>query len=122
MRVVIVDDDEALLRAMEQYVAGAGHDVVAFTQFESAKSHLATAQFDVVVTDVRLGAFNGLQLATLAKVEHPGAIVIVLSGFDDSVLRNDATRIGARFHLKPISPLQLLADIEGVSARKPVGQ
>jgi DNA-binding response OmpR family regulator len=122
MRVVIVDDDEALLRAMEEYVAGAGHDVVAFTQFDSAKSYLATAQFDVLVTDVRLGAFNGLQLATLAKLEHPGAIVIVLSGFDDSVLRNDATRIGARFYLKPISPLQLLADIEGVSARKPAGQ
>jgi DNA-binding response OmpR family regulator len=122
MRVVIVDDDEALLRAMEQYVAGAGHDVVAFTQFESAKSYVATAPFDVLVTDVRLGAFNGLQLATLSKLEHPNAIVIVLSGFDDAVLRNDAARIGARFFVKPIGGPRLLAEIHGVSPRKPMRQ
>lgn len=111
MRVVIVDDNEPLLRAMEECVAGAGHDVVAFGQFESAKTYLATTQFDVLVTDVRLGAYNGLQLAMFAKLEHPETTAIVLSGFDDPVLRKDAASIGARFCVKPVGTEALLDGI-----------
>jgi DNA-binding NtrC family response regulator len=115
MRVVIVDDNEPLLRAMEQCVAGAGHDVVAFGQFESAKTYLATTQFDVLVTDVRLGAYNGLQLAMFAKLEHPETTAIVLSGFDDPVLRKDAASIGARFCVKPVGTDALLDGIANTS-------
>jgi DNA-binding NtrC family response regulator len=111
MRVVIVDDNEPLLHAMEQCVASAGHDVVVFAQFESAKTYLATTQFDVLVTDVRLGAYNGLQLAMFAKLEHPETTAIVLSGFDDPVLRKDAASIGARFCLKPVGTDALLDGI-----------
>jgi DNA-binding NtrC family response regulator len=111
MRVVIVDDNEPLLRAMEQCVARAGHEVVAFAQFEPAKSYLATTQFDVLVTDVRLGAYNGLQLALFAKLEHPETTAIVLSGFDDPVLRRDAASIGARFCVKPVRQDALLNGI-----------
>ncbi len=112
MRVVIVDDNEPLLRAMERCVAGAGHHVVAFAEFESAKTYLASTRFDVLVTDVRLGAYNGLQLAIFAKLEHPETTAIVLSGFDDPVLRKDAASIGAHFCVKPVATAALLSSIE----------
>ena len=51
--------------------------------------------FDALITDVRLGAFNGLQLAVMARDTHPEIRVIVFSGFDDPVLRSDAEHIGA---------------------------
>ena len=117
MRVVIVDDNVVLLQAMEQFVVGAGHQVVAFAQFEPAKTYLATTPFDVLVTDVRLGAYNGLQLAMFAKLEHPETTAIVLSGFDDPVLRKDAASIGASFCLKPVGTVALLEGIENARAR-----
>jgi len=112
MRVVIVEDNETLLAAMQQCVVGAGHEVVAFERFEAAKTYLASGTYDVLVTDVRLGPYNGLQLAMVAKLERPTARAIVLSGFDDPVLRKDAASIGATFCVKPLGTVALLAGIE----------
>ena len=109
MRVMIVDDDETQLRGMQEWFVAGGNDVVTFSRFEPAKSYLADAQVDVLVTDVRLGAYNGLQLVMLAKAEHPAMTAVVLSDFDDPVLRNDATTIGASFRVRPIPSEQLLS-------------
>jgi DNA-binding NtrC family response regulator len=112
MRVVIINDDEPQLRAMQEWVSHAGHEVLTFGRFEPAKTYLATAQTDVVVTDVRLGAFNGLHLVMVAKGGHPETTAIVLAGSEDSVLRRDAANLGARFCLKPIGSEQLLRAID----------
>jgi len=117
MRVVIVDDDERLLSAMQECFIGAGDEVVTFAQFEPAKSYLATAEIDALVTDVRLGAYNGLQLVMLAKWGHPEMKAMVLSGFEDPVLRHDAANIGASFCLKPVDREQLLHGIHGAASQ-----
>lgn len=121
MRVVIVNDDEHTLQAMKECVTRAGHEVEAFAYFEPAKSYITRTPIDVLVTEVRLGAFNGLQLAILAKLDRPQAIALVLSGSDDPVLRTEATNIGAQFVLKPIGPDQLLRAIQGSPAPAPDG-
>jgi DNA-binding NtrC family response regulator len=111
MHVVIVDDDQQLLRGMRDGFAGAGHDVVVFGEYEPAKRYLAQNAPDVLVTDVRLGAFNGLQLVLFAKIGHPKMTAFVLSRDEDRVLRKDATSVGACFHVKPIESAQLLDEI-----------
>jgi two-component system response regulator YesN len=71
--------------------------------FEDAKREIATLRPEIVVTDVRLGAFNGLQLALLARDVRPDVRVVVFSGFDDPVLKEEARRIGATYLIKPVS-------------------
>jgi DNA-binding NtrC family response regulator len=122
MRVVIVDDNVPLLEAMRDCVTRAGHEVVSFSEFQAARNYLATAQTDVLITDIRLGAFNGLQLVLIAKFKHPGTSSIVLSGFEDPVLRHDAATMGALFRLKPIGTDQLLDGILNASVRGNRGQ
>ena len=117
MRVMIVDDDETLLREMQEWFVAGGNEVVTFSKFEPAKGYLADARVDVLVTGVRLGAYNGLQLVMLAKAERPDMTAVVLSGSDDPVLRHDATSIGASFRVKPIPHEQLLDGIEAGSGR-----
>jgi two-component system, response regulator YesN len=112
LRVVIVDDNIPLLEALGQIVARAGHDVMTFSGFLPAKKYLETARVDVLVTDVRLGAFNGLQLVMTAKKDYPETSAIVFSGFEDPVLRRDAAKMGATFCLKPVAAEQLLHSIE----------
>jgi DNA-binding NtrC family response regulator len=107
-RVVIVDDDAAMLRLISAWVAGAGHDVVSFSDFGAAKSYLATAKPDVIIADVRLGAFNGLQLVIQAKLDHPGITAVVLTGFYDAVLSGEVSKMGASYLVKPIRSEQLL--------------
>jgi DNA-binding NtrC family response regulator len=107
-RVLIVDDDASMLRLITTWVVGAGHEVVSFGQFEEAKSYLATAHPDVIIADVRLGAFNGLQLVIQAKLEHPEITAIVLTGFYDPVLSGEVSKLGASYLVKPIRSEQLL--------------
>ena len=52
---------------------------------------------------MRLGEYNGIQLALLARELHPNIKVVVFSGFDDPVLREEAERVGAPFLVKPVS-------------------
>jgi DNA-binding NtrC family response regulator len=112
--ILIVDDDLALLDALDRAFREAGEkSVVALSDFGAAKRTLRTSKFDVLVTDVRLGPFNGLQLAVLAKDINPEIQLIVFSGFDDPVLRQDAERLDATYLVKPVMSSQLLQLIRG---------
>lgn len=109
MHVVLVDDDASLLSLMEGWMTRAGHQVTSFDRFDTAKNYLASTTPDALITDVRLGAFNGLQLVVLAKVDHPELIAIVLTGYDDQVLHEEAIAAGAHYLVKPVGAEPLLA-------------
>ena len=111
-RILIVDDDHALLDVVVLWLRAPGRSVVASATFEEARGHLRAGQFDVLLTDVRLGAFNGLQLAVIARDSHPATRIIVFSGFDDPVLRQEAMQLGATYLVKPVSSDDLLGLIE----------
>ena len=58
------------------------------------------------------GELNGLQLVPMISMARARVPAIIVSGFDDPVLRADAAAPGATFLLKPIVPRQLLRLIE----------
>jgi DNA-binding response OmpR family regulator len=115
--LVIVDDDVALLEVLSRYLAAAGFRVVSSSGFEDAKLHISCTRPDIVITDVRLGAFNGLQLALLARHVRPDAQVVVFSGFDDPVLKEEARRIGAAYLLKPLTGRDLVDELSAGASR-----
>jgi DNA-binding NtrC family response regulator len=99
--VMIVDDEPSVLGTLDRLIASWGHRTMAFGTFEQARIALANGNPDALVTDVRLGNYNGLQLVHLAKQRNPSAIVIAVSGIDDPVLRVEAANVGAAYLLKP---------------------
>ena len=110
-RVLIVDDEPALLDALRTALRRAGCDVTACRTFEDAREQLLTDDFDVLVTDVRLGAFNGIQLAVIARDRSSTMRIIVFSGYDDPVLRAEAASLGGSYLLKPVTAETLLEQI-----------
>jgi DNA-binding NtrC family response regulator len=112
MRLLIVDDDVSLLDAMQRSLRDSMRTVVACDSFEKARQMLKDQLFDALITDVRLGAFNGLQLAVMARDMYPEMRLIVFSGFDDPVLRADAEQIGAVYLVKPVVSGELLKLLE----------
>ena len=109
MRVMLVDDDPALLTLMKGWAMRAGHEAIGFSRFDAAKDYLATTTPDALIADVRLGAFNGLQLVVQAKLDHPELIAIVLTGYDDPVLRKEANATDAHYLVKPVDAEQVLS-------------
>ena len=108
-RVLIVDDDQVYLAGMKELLEDAGYEVFLANSFEDGKNVLRDRAPDLLIVDVRLGAFNGLQLLSTGQVHIPA---IVVTGFDDTVLRADANVFGASYLVKPISPAALMALIE----------
>jgi DNA-binding response OmpR family regulator len=108
-RVLIVDDDEVYLDGMKELLEEAGYEVFVASSFEDGRQTLRDHSPNLLIIDVRLGAFNGLQLISTGEMRIPA---IVVTGFDDTVLRADAGGFGASYLVKPIKPAALLALIE----------
>ncbi len=70
---------------------------------------------EILVTDVRLGPYNGLHLVAVARVEFPRAFAVVIGGADH-VLEVEATGLGARYLAGPVSSQALQDTITEVMA------
>ena len=112
-KTLIVDDDPSLLDALQRAFTEAGEQIVACSSFSDARRALQATHFDALITDVRLGEFNGLQLAFMARETSPDLTLIVFSGFDDPVLRREADRLGAIYLVKPVSSRTLIELVRG---------
>jgi DNA-binding response OmpR family regulator len=103
--VLIVDDDQAVREGLAAILEGAGYSVLVADTFERGRDVLRTTEPDLLIVDVRLGDFNGLQL--LATSVSP-LRAIVLTGYADSALERDARQMGAEYLVKPVTRAQLL--------------
>jgi DNA-binding NtrC family response regulator len=112
-RVLVVDDDPQVLSLMGRWLSAAGYDVVMADNFKDARVEIHVSAPDIAVIDVRLADFNGLQLGLLARESRPDMRLIFVSGWDDTVLRREATGINAAFIQKPLlSADDLLAVVD----------
>jgi DNA-binding NtrC family response regulator len=84
------------------------HVTVADT-FARAKMRLAESPPALLITEIRLQQFNGLQLVLHGKSLRPGMAALVLSHVADPVLQADAEALGATFVVKPVAEKELLA-------------
>lgn len=116
--ILIVDDDPATLTGLVALVEGAGHSALAAADYAEGRRLLTQLPVDLVIVDVRLGAYNGLQLVVLAQSLPSPPAAVVTSGFEDRVLEEEANHLGAPFLLKPIDPARLLASISELLAHR----
>ena len=111
-RVLVVDDDPVLLQMVDRWLTLAGHHVTTFTHFEDARQFLSHTTPDILIADVRLGAFNGIHLALHLRDREAHMPIVVVSGFEDAVLRDEVARCGGTFLLKPLTAPALLAHLQ----------
>jgi FixJ family two-component response regulator len=112
--VLVVDDEPEIVHMLREVLESAGYRTLAATSFEDGKRLLAdTPPPAVLITDVRLGMFNGLQLAVLRP---PTTGVIVISGFLDRTLEAETKRLGGVYMLKPVQARLLIETVETLIA------
>ena len=108
-KVLIVDDDPAACAGLAALLSGAGYAPQCATTFHQGRTALSRDIPDLMIVDVRLGDFNGLQLIIDTDARIPA---IVISGFADSALEAEAHKLGADYVVKPILPSALLALVQ----------
>jgi CheY-like chemotaxis protein len=106
--ILIVDDHRVTRLGLAEMLADAGYSVVTTGNFQEARRILREEPPDLLIADVRLGSFNGLQLVISGQKRVPA---IVITGYADPVLEAEARRSGADYLVKPFDPERLLTII-----------
>lgn len=108
--VLVVDDDQDLLRLLEAGLAQKGFEVSGLTTAERAVSE-DLYSYDVVLSDINLPGMTGIELCARVASEFPELPVIVMTAFSDLKTAISALRAGAYDYI--IKPIEL----DGLSIR-----
>jgi DNA-binding NtrC family response regulator len=108
-RILIVDDDRATRVGLSELLEGHGYRTAMAGTLREALAHLSADPPALIIADVRLGAFNGLQLLMASSGSVP---TIVITGHVDPVIEREARAAGADFVVKPIDLGVLLELVE----------
>jgi two-component system phosphate regulon sensor histidine kinase PhoR len=114
-RILLVDDDEALLEALPAALRLRMDNIqidTAESAFE-ALERIREVDYDAVVTDIKMPGKDGLELLTEAKELSPGTPVLLVTGHGEHDLAVRALRGGAYdFVQKPIDRDYFVASLE----------
>ena len=112
-RILLVDDDPAVLRNFRRCLETAGHAVVTAQSPADAESAIAREICDACVLDLNLGETSGMDLLPKLREWAPWMRVVLATAVDDVNTALTAIRKGASDYLvKPCSPEQLLHAVE----------
>ena len=108
LKALVVDTDPTIVRDIAVAIQALGGEALEATTFEAAKRLWVAEKPPIVIADIRLGPFNGLQLLLRAKSDRPDVVAVITSTVADTVLEVDTQRFGGTFVVKPLDPRRLL--------------
>lgn len=122
-RIVCLDDENAMLTVMTRLLNRQGYQTTGFTDVPGALAALRAepGAFDLLITDHNMPGTNGLEVVREARSIQPGLPVILISGFINDKLRDDAraAHIGQLLS-KPFQSEELLQAVsQSLSGKRP---
>jgi len=117
MRILVVDDDERLSRAVARALGMDGHAVDTATSAAEARAQVAASRYDLFVLDVRMPGEDGISLCRHISAAQEGAILMLTAAdaVEDRVRGLDA---GADdYVVKPFAMEELLARARALGRR-----
>jgi Nif-specific regulatory protein len=94
-RILVADDHDALRRGLALALRAAGHDVEEAPNGNAAIEKLHEGYFDVVVSDLRMGGSDGLDVLRTARTLHPSSSVVLMTAFGSVTTAVEAMKNGA---------------------------
>ena len=109
--VLLVEDEQSIRDILAELFDTDGTRVTTAGTLEQACAALAAEEFDLLLTDLRLGGRRdgGLQVMAAAGLLSPDATIIVLTAYPDEDNRHAAIRLGATHFLEKPVDLQTIA-------------
>jgi len=107
-RVLVVDDEEALVRVIGRVLTSAGHTVLTAGDGKRAAELLEEGTFDAIVSDIDMPKMNGIQLLQTVRQRDADVPVILMTGNPDLETAVQAIAHGAlQYLIKPVNTEEL---------------
>jgi two-component system, NtrC family, response regulator AtoC len=112
-RILVVDDHDALRRGLARALTEAGHETVEAPNGNAAIACLHEGYFDVVLSDLKMGGSDGIEVLRTTKALHPSSAVILMTAFGSVTTAVEAMKGGAfDFVQKPFEIEEMELKIE----------
>jgi len=117
--ILVVDDDRAIRDSLRMILQYAKYDVHFAEEGTSALAHLAAAQFDLVLLDIKMAGMDGMEVLRKIKDSETDLPVVMISGHGTIETAVEATRLGAfDFLQKPLDKDKLLIVVRNAIEKK----
>jgi DNA-binding NtrC family response regulator len=94
-RILIADDHDALRRGLARGLTEAKHEVEEASNGNAAIERLHDSYFDVVLSDLKMGGSDGMDVLRTTRALHPTTAVILMTAFGSVNTAVEAMKIGA---------------------------
>ncbi|MGB2989016.1 MAG: sigma-54 dependent transcriptional regulator, partial [Candidatus Zixiibacteriota bacterium] len=118
-RILVVDDEEIVLRSCRKILEGGGHDVLTVLSGQRAFDILEKEPIDIVITDIKMPGIDGIQVLERVKEKYPDIAVIMITGYSTVQSAVQAMKLGAFEYIpKPFTPDEVLIVVEKALEKK----
>ena len=118
-RVLLVDDHRELGRSFARLLVAEGYEVTAVYHPREALEHLASASWDLVLTDLYMPEVTGVEVARAALELQPSPAVVIMTATPEQDLVKPARELIGRLPMnKDILPAELFATLERALAER----
>ena len=118
MRVLLIEDDKSLGRAVRDHLINQNNAVDWAETLEDAYSAVATTHYDFILLDLRLPDGSGLDFLKNIRANNLGSPVVILTAHDQISERIEGLNSGADDYIvKPFDLYELTARIGAVARR-----
>jgi len=116
--ILIVDDDEQVVRYMQAALAENGYNVTVTTSGQRALEMIEDCRPDLLILDLNMPGADGFDVLKLERFRTPYLRTIVISGYLQGALLDAAKIFGATATLeKPVTPEALVRKVREVLGR-----
>lgn len=111
--ILLVDDEEIICATIQYQLSLNGYDVHTALSGEEAVEKLEkNFHYDLIITDLMMGEKSGLDVFKKARDINPDFPVIIITGFGDSPLFNEAIKLEpCGYAFKPFSQEEILSRV-----------
>jgi len=119
-KILIIEDDAAFGQMLQKFLTKKEFEVSLSFNAEEGKKIFISQSFDLVITDLRLPNYDGIQLLSEIKKINPKTPVIVMTGYAEVSSAVKAMKKGAYDYIsKPFTPEEIVMLINTALVQKP---
>ncbi len=112
-KILVVDDQRNMRTTLAMMLRGAGHEVDEAEDGDAAMDRVGAEAYDLVLTDLRMGGRDGMEVLRHVKDSTPLTEVIVMTAYGTIESAVEAMRIGAYDYIqKPFTEEELLVKVQ----------
>jgi two-component system response regulator AtoC len=119
-RILVVDDDRSLVESIKEYISNFNYSLDVAQSGQEALARVSTGNYDLVMLDINLPDFSGMDVLKSLKETNSSLPVLVMTGFVSTDAAIEAMKLGAHeFITKPFNLDRVMGIVNRLVKKSP---